>query len=262
MAYSGGVDSAYLAWAAYQTHGAKMLAILADSPSLARKQLADAVQFADEHGFPLKVVATSEMMRPEYVRNDSQRCFFCKDELFHAMEALRTSMGDVTLVYGMNADDHSDYRPGQNAAVLHHAGAPLATAGLTKMDVRKLARIAGLRVWDKPASACLASRLEYGLPVTAEALRQVEQAEDYLHGLGFRQLRVRHHGKIARVEIARNELASAFSLAMLDRITSGVRAAGFEYVTLDCEGYCSGSMNAILPTETLYSIAALETADR
>lgn len=216
VAYSGGVDSAYLAWEAFQVLGEKMTAVIADSPSLARTQLADAVAFAAECGMPLRVIATGEMERAEYVRNDAQRCFFCKDELFAEMEALRAGMGEnVALAYGMNLDDGGEFRPGQNAAKLHGAIAPLRDAGLGKSEVRELACAAGLRVWDKPASACLASRIEYGRAVTAEALGQVERAEEFLRGLGFAQVRVRHHGDVARVEIAREEMERVLSVEMM-----------------------------------------------
>ena len=251
VAYSGGVDSAYLAWEAYQVLGARMLAVIADSPSLPRTHLAFAMQFAQDHGIPLRVVRTAEMDRAAYVRNDGARCFHCKDELFLTMERVLRETGITTMAYGRNRDDSGDFRPGQKAAEQHHAVAPLNDAGLGKQQIRALAQAAGLAVWDRPASACLSSRLEYGRPVTAEALRQVEEAEESLLTLGFRQLRVRHHGDLARVEIERGELASALSLEMLARITQRVKAAGFTYVTLDTEGYRSGSMNALLPVSAL-----------
>ena len=251
VAYSGGVDSAYLAWEAFQVLGSRMAAVLADSPSLPRTHLADATAFAREHGIPLHILHTAEMESADYVRNDSSRCFHCKDELFAAMERYRLQhrlqTGEETpLAYGRNLDDSADFRPGQHAAALHHAVAPLADAGLGKQAIRALAQAAGLTVWDKPASACLSSRIEYGRPVTAEALRAVELAEEALRALGFRQLRVRHHGELARVELERSELTNALSLAMLARITEAVRAAGFTYVTLDTQGYRSGSMNETL----------------
>jgi uncharacterized protein len=251
VAYSGGVDSAYLAWEAHEVLGERMLAVIADSPSLPRKELAAAIAFAEVHAIPLRVLATAEMERPDYVRNDGQRCFHCKDELFVAMEALRVELGFTAIAYGRNTDDSGDFRPGQRAAEMHHAVAPLADAGLGKAAVRALAQAAGLSVWDKPASACLSSRLEYGRPVSVEALRQVEAAEDALHGLGLRQVRVRHHGDLARVELDRATLAQGVTLVLLDQITAAVRAAGFMYVTLDTEGYRSGSMNAVLPVEML-----------
>ncbi|MGA8618241.1 MAG: ATP-dependent sacrificial sulfur transferase LarE [Candidatus Sulfotelmatobacter sp.] len=252
VAYSGGVDSAYLGWAAHQVLGKNMLAIIADSPSLARTQLADAVAFAEEQAIPLEAIATSELDRPEYVRNDAQRCFFCKDELFTLMEELRQTRGFNAIAYGVNLDDQGDWRPGQRAASAHHIIAPLLNAGLTKEEIRTLARGAGLRVWDKPASACLSSRIEYGRPVTREALQVVERGEDALRGLGFRQFRVRHHGEIVRIEIAQEEMERALDVAMTAEFTRIFKALGFKFVTLDLEGFRSGSMNALLPTEQLF----------
>src|SRR5579863_10251042 len=180
VAYSGGVDSAYLAWAAHRALGADMLAVIADSPSLARTQLSDAIAFANEQGIPVEVISTSELDRPEYARNDGQRCFQCKDELFAVMEKLRAARGFDAIAYGVNLDDQGDFRPGQQAAKQHHVAAPLLQAGLTKQEIRELAHHAGLRIWDKPASACLSSRIEYGRPVTREALAVVEKGEDAL----------------------------------------------------------------------------------
>ena len=251
VAYSGGVDSAYLAWEAHEVLGANMLAVIADSPSLPRKELAAAIAFAESHAIPLHILQTHEMERADYVRNDGQRCFHCKDELFDAMEVLRAELGFATIAYGRNTDDSGDFRPGQKAAELHHAAAPLAEAGLGKQAIRALAQAANLSVWDKPASACLSSRLEYGRPASREALLQVEQAEDALHELGFLSVRVRHHGELARVELDRNTLAQGLTLTTLDSITTAVKAAGFTYVALDTQGYRSGSMNAVLPVEML-----------
>jgi uncharacterized protein len=251
IAYSGGVDSAYLAWAAHQSLGDRMLAIIADSPSLARTQLADAIAFAREQAIPLEVVATSELDRPEYVRNDAQRCFFCKDELFTLMEELRVARGFDAIAYGVNLEDQGDFRPGQKAASAHHIVAPLLDAALTKEEIRALARSARLRIWDKPASACLSSRIEYGRPVTRQALEAVEKGEDRLRALGFRQFRVRHHGEIVRIEIARDELPRALDLAMAAEFTSIFEALGFKFVTLDLAGFRSGSMNALLSAEDL-----------
>jgi pyridinium-3,5-biscarboxylic acid mononucleotide sulfurtransferase len=251
VAYSGGVDSAYLAWAAYQALGGAMLAIIADSPSLARTQLADAVAFAREQAIPLEVIPTAELDRPEYVRNDAQRCFFCKDELFTLMEEIRCKRGFDAIAYGVNLDDQGDFRPGQKAASAHQVVAPLLDAGLTKEDIRALARNAGLRIWDKPASACLSSRIEYGRPVTREALVAVEKGEDALRALGFRQFRVRHHGEIVRIEIAGEEMDRALDPAMAAEFTRIFKALGFKFVTLDLEGFRSGSMNALLPAEDL-----------
>jgi pyridinium-3,5-biscarboxylic acid mononucleotide sulfurtransferase len=252
IAYSGGVDSAYLAWAAHQALAGNMLAIIADSPSLARTQLADAIAFAEEQAIPLEVIVTAEFDRPEYVRNDGQRCFFCKDELFTMMEELRQARGFDAIAYGVNLDDQGDFRPGQKAASAHHVVAPLLDVGLTKEEIRTLARTAGLRIWDKPASACLSSRIEYGRPVTREALEVVEKGEEALRALGFRQFRVRHHGEIVRIEIAREELERALDSAMAAEFTRIFKALGFKFVTLDLEGFRSGSMNTLLPAEGLF----------
>jgi uncharacterized protein len=251
VAYSGGVDSAFLAFAAHEALGDGMLAVLADSPSLARRQLQDAVAFAQEQRIPLEVLETSEVARPDYARNDSARCFYCKDELFTVLEQLRRARGFDRVAYGVNRDDLSDFRPGQQAAAQHGVAAPLLEAGLTKAGVRALARSAGLRVWDKPASPCLSSRLAYGLPVTPEALAQVERGEEALAALGFRVFRVRHHGDLARIEIAPEELDRALSPAMAAEFTRIFKALGFTYVTLDLEGFRSGSLNAILPATAL-----------
>ena len=244
IAYSGGVDSAYLAWAASKVLGQDVLAVIADSPSLARSQLQDALAFAREHGIAVEVIQTSEMDKPEYVRNDRQRCFHCKDELFHVMESFAAKRGFQSIAYGVNVDDQSDFRPGQMAAKQHQVAAPLLHAGLTKADIRELARAAGLRVWEKPASACLSSRIEYGRPVTLEALTAVEQGEEILRRLGFRQCRVRHHGEIVRIEIAQDELPSALTPEMFAEFTRAFKALGFTFVTVDTEGFRSGSMNA------------------
>jgi uncharacterized protein len=251
VAYSGGVDSAYLAFAAHRVLGEDMLAVIADSPSLARTHLADALAFASEQGIPVEAISTSEIERPEYVRNDGQRCFHCKDELFAVMETLRAARGFDAIAYGVNVDDQGDFRPGQKAAVQHQVAAPLLKAGLTKQEIRDLARKDGLRIWDKPASACLSSRVEYGRPVTREALEAVERGEDAIRALGFRQFRVRHHGEIVRIEIAREELERALHPAMAVEFTSIFKALGFKFVTLDLEGFRSGSMNTLLPAEQL-----------
>jgi len=251
VAYSGGVDSAFLAATAHRVLGARMLAVLADSPSLARRDMEAACAFARSLGMPLEVVATGELDRPEYARNDANRCFHCKDELFLVLEKLADRSGFGHIAYGMNADDLRDYRPGQRAAEQHAVLAPLAQAGLTKAEIRALAKAAGHPMWDRPAAPCLSSRVEYGRTVTRAVLEQVEKAEESLRALGFHEFRVRHHGEIARVEIARSELEGALSLEMLDAITQALKQAGYQYVTLDCSGFRSGSMNAILPAEVL-----------
>jgi uncharacterized protein len=251
IAYSGGVDSAFLAWAAGQVLGSEMLAVIADSASLARTQLADAVAFAHEQGIPLEIISTSELELPEYVRNDGSRCFHCKDELFTVMKDLCIRRGFDSIAYGVNVDDQGDFRPGQVAANRHHIRAPLLEAGLTKPEIRELARQSGLRVWNKPAAACLSSRIEYGRAVTREALSVVEQGEDALRGLGFRQLRVRHHGDIVRIEVALEELPRALTPEMAAEFARIFKALGFKFVTLDLEGFRSGSMNSLLPVELL-----------
>ena len=251
VAYSGGVDSAYLAWVAHRALGPNMLAVIADSPSLARTHLADAIAFAEEQGIPLEVISTFELDRAEYARNDGQRCFQCKDELFTVIEKLRAEKGFDTIAYGVNLDDQGDFRPGQQAATMHQVAAPLLKAGLSKQEIRELARSAGLRIWDKPASACLSSRIEYGRPVTREALDVVERGEDAIRALGFRQFRVRHHGDIVRIEIARDELERALNPALAAQFTTIFKQLGFKFVTLYLEGFRSGSMNALLPAEQL-----------
>jgi uncharacterized protein len=251
IAYSGGVDSAFLAWAAHQELGSQMLAVIADSASLARTQLADARAFAEEEEIPLQVIQTSELDRPEYARNDASRCFHCKDELFDVMEKFREERGFSSIAYGVNVDDQGDFRPGQAAARQHHVSAPLLEAGLTKQDIRDLAHAAGLRIWDKPASACLSSRIEYGRPVTREALSVVERGEDAVRALGFRQFRVRHHGDMVRIEVDKEELPRALDPAMAAEFTRLFKDLGFKFVTLDLEGFRSGSMNTLLPAETL-----------
>jgi uncharacterized protein len=253
VAYSGGTDSAYLAYAAHRALGEKMLAVIADSPSLPRAELAAALAFASTHGIPTHILHTGELDQPDYQRNDAQRCFHCKDELFTCMEQERARQNFQHIAYGMNLDDRGEFRPGQQAASQHHVVAPLVTAQLTKSDIRALARDSGLALWDKPASACLSSRIEYGRPVTRENLSQVERAEEALHTIGFPQVRVRHHGDLARIEIARADLPRALSLEALDRITTALRPLGFLYITLDTQGYRSGSMNDVLPVSAIAS---------
>ncbi|HLY42586.1 MAG TPA: ATP-dependent sacrificial sulfur transferase LarE [Terracidiphilus sp.] len=251
VAYSGGVDSAFLAATAHRVLGDRMLAVLADSPSLARRDMEQARLFAESQRMPLRIIQTEELDKPEYQRNDADRCFHCKTELFDGMQKLGAELGFPHIAYGMNADDERDYRPGQRAAKDHEVLAPLAEARLTKLEIRELARTAGYPLWDRPAAPCLSSRVEYGRTVTREVLEQVERGEESLRQLGFREFRVRHHGELARVEIARNELPRALTIEMLDTITAELRKVGFKYVTLDCAGFRSGSLNAVLPAEVL-----------
>jgi uncharacterized protein len=251
VAYSGGVDSAFLAATAHRVLDDRMLAVLADSPSLARRDMEQARAFAEAIAMPLRVILTEELDKPEYQRNDANRCFHCKTELFEGMKTLGAELGHVNIAYGMNADDTRDFRPGQRAAQQHDVLAPLADAGLTKLEVRTLAKAAGYSLWDRPAAPCLSSRVEYGRTVTREVLEQVERAEESIRQLGFREFRVRHHGDLARVEIARAEMHQALSMETLDAITAALRRAGFQYVTLDCAGFRSGSLNAVLPADVL-----------
>jgi pyridinium-3,5-biscarboxylic acid mononucleotide sulfurtransferase len=208
-----------------------------------------------QHHIPIEVVATREMENKAYLRNDARRCYFCKDELFTRMEEMRLSLGFSRLAYGMNVDDIADYRPGGDAAKNHHVLAPLVDAGLNKQDIRNLAKQAGLEVWDKPASACLASRIQAGQPVSAGVLGKIERGESALHELGFRQCRVRLHGELARVELEKEDLQEALSLAMFESINRALSAIGFRYVTMDMQGYRSGSMNA---RENLVTLRATE----
>ncbi len=253
VAYSGGIDSAYLAFAAHRALGTGMLAVIANSPSLTRAHLREAVAFASDHGIPLKVIETLELDSTDYVRNDSNRCFHCKDELFTAMAETGGPLGFSTVAYGMNVDDRGDFRPGQRAAAEHRVLAPLVDVGLTKEEIRTLARSEGLRIWDKPASACLSSRIAYGLPVTRETLDRIEKAEAVLSSCGFRLCRVRDHGDLARIEIAQNEMPRMLSLEIFRQVSVELKRLGYKYVTLDLDGYRSGSMNELLPVSQLTS---------
>jgi len=251
VAYSGGVDSAYLAWRARQVLDAGILAVLADSASLSRRHYNGVIALARRHGIPLEIIPTAEMENPDYAKNDSQRCFHCKSELFTVMKASQARLRHRHLAYGMNLDDRGDFRPGQRAADQHGVLAPLVEAGLTKDDIRAPARAGGLDVWDKPAAPCLSSRIAYGLAVTPAVLHRVEQAEDYLWSLGLRRFRVRHHGEIARIEIAREEMAAILTVDLLETISLRLKAIGFQHVALDCGGFQSGSMNAGLPVDAI-----------
>ena len=251
VAYSGGVDSAFLAWMAHQVLGSQMLAVIADSASLARTHLEEALAFARDHNIPVAIVETNELENSDYIRNDASRCFHCKDELFTVLERFRADRGFDAIAYGVNADDQGDFRPGQQAAKQHSVLAPLLEANLTKAQIRELARQSNLQVWYKPASACPSSRMEYGRAVTPEALSVIERGEDALRTMGFRQFRVRHHGEIVRIEIAREELPRALTPNMAAEFTATFKALGFKFVTLDLECFRSGSMNQLLTTEDL-----------
>ncbi|MCU1326296.1 MAG: ExsB family protein [Bryobacterales bacterium] len=246
VAYSGGTDSAYLAWAAHQALGERAVAITADSASIPASHKLDAEAFAQQFGFRHEYVETREFDNPDYVRNDANRCFHCKDELFTVLEKVGLERGVSHIVYGVNKDDLGDYRPGQRAARLHSVKAPLVDADLTKAEIRELSRQAGLPTWDRPAAACLSSRIPYGTPVTIQNIRTVEIGEEEIKALGFRQFRTRFHGELVRIEIAREELPKALTLEMGAKLTAVFKALGYKYVTLDLEGYRQGSMNEVL----------------
>lgn len=246
VAYSGGTDSAYLAWAAQQALGDAAVAITADSPSIPESHKRDAAEFARECGFRHEFIATREFENPDYIKNDANRCFHCKDELFTRLEEIATERGLDNIVYGVNVDDLGDYRPGQNAAKMHEVKAPLVEAGLTKAEIRELSRMAGLSTWDRPAAACLSSRIPYGTPVSKENIKTVEQGEEAIKALGFQQFRVRFHGELVRIEVARSEMPKALTVEMAEAFTAIFKPLGFLYVTLDMEGYRQGSLNAAL----------------
>ena len=246
VAFSGGTDSAYLAWAARQALEGHALAITADSASIPESHKRDAEEFVRRFGIRHEYVVTREFENPDYVKNSPDRCFHCKDELFTRLEEVGRERACAHIVYGVNVDDLGDYRPGQNAAKKHQVNAPLVDAGLTKADIRELSRLAGLPTWDRPASACLSSRIPYGTPVTIQTVKTVETGEEELKALGFRQFRVRFHGEVVRIEVARDEMARALTLEMAARFTGIFKKLGFKYVTLDLEGYRQGSMNEVL----------------
>jgi uncharacterized protein len=247
VAYSGGTDSAYLAWAASRVLGENAVAITADSASIPESHKRDAEAFAAAFGIRHEYVATHEFENPDYVRNDARRCFHCKDELFTVLEKVALERGFSTIVYGVNKDDLGDYRPGQQAAKLHQVSAPLVDADLTKAEIRELSRVAGLPTWDRPAAACLSSRIPYGTPVTIQNIKTVEVGEEEIRGLGFRQFRTRFHGELVRIEIAPDELPAALNPEMARRFNEIFKRLGYTYVTLDLEGYRQGSLNEVLP---------------
>src|SRR5215468_7482248 len=246
VAFSGGTDSAYLAWAAHRVLGANAVAVTADSASLPESHKRDLEAFVQQFGIAHEYIETREFENPDYLRNAPDRCFHCKDELFTRLEAMGRARAYPHIIYGVNVDDLGDYRPGQNAARQHQVHAPLADAGLTKAEIRELSRMAGLPTWDRPASACLSSRIPYGTPVTIQNVKTVETGEEQLKALGFRQFRVRFHGEIVRIEIAREEMQRALTLEMADAFTRLFKSLGFKYVALDMEGYRQGSLNEVL----------------
>jgi uncharacterized protein len=245
VAYSGGVDSAYLAVVAHRALGARALAVTADSESLSAEQRALALEVARRFGFPHRLVETREIDNPLYARNDEERCYHCKSELFRRLFPIALAEGYAHVAYGLIVDDLGDFRPGHRAAAEAGVRSPLAEAGLAKEDVRELSRELGLPTADLPASPCLASRLPYGTPVTLEALRRVERAEAAVRALGFRELRVRHLGDAARVEIAREEMGRLDD-GLRASVLAAVRAAGYAEAAIDPEGYRRGRLNDAL----------------
>jgi uncharacterized protein len=244
VAYSGGVDSAYLAYAAHQALGERMLAVTALSASYSERDRQEAQAVVARFKLPHEFITTDELSNPAYRANNPDRCYFCKDELFDKLDELVAQRGFAAVAYGVNVDDQGDWRPGQRAAREHKVLTPLLDAGLTKADIRELARRADVPVWNRPASACLSSRIAYGIEVTPERLATVEKGEEALRALGFRQFRVRYHDRLVRIEIAPEELPRALDPPMARRFVEIFKPLGFTYVTLDLEGYRTGSLNA------------------
>lgn len=247
VAYSGGVDSVFLAFVAHQTLGPRALAAIADSPSLPRRELAEALELGRRHGFPVRVVRTREFDNPDYLANPQNRCYFCKHELFTELAPLATAEGFAVIAYGENASDLGDHRPGAQAAAEFQVRAPLKEAGLTKTDIRELSAYLGLPTADKPQMACLSSRIPYGEAVTPEKLRMIEEAEYALRDLGFHDVRVRHHelkqASLARIEVGAGELGKFLADGVALRVAEALKRVGYGHVTLDLQGYRRGSLN-------------------
>jgi uncharacterized protein len=247
VAFSGGVDSAFLAVTAAGALGDRALSVTADSPSYPLRHRELALRVARDFSLRHEFIATSEMDSPAYTANAPDRCYHCKRELFGRLTALARDRGFAAVADGNNADDRGDYRPGREAAREHGVHSPLDEAGLTKVEIRQLSRRLGLPTWDEPASACLSSRIPYGAEVTAEKLRMIEQAEDVLHSLGFRHCRVRHHGDVARLELNAGDMEKAIGSGVREAIVNDLKAIGYRYVCLDLQGYRTGSLNEVLP---------------
>ena len=246
VAYSGGVDSTFLAATANRVLGAAALAVTARSPSLAPSELRDAGDVAEKLGLSHRVIQTGEVEREDYRANDPNRCFFCKDELYTALTSLAEEEGFSVVANGANVDDLGDFRPGLKAARRYGVRTPLVDAGLSKQEIRDLSREIGLPTWDKPAQACLSSRIPYGTPVSVEALTRIARAEEFLRGLGIRQLRVRHHDTVARIEVEASDLPMLVRDDVRTEIATYFRSIGYSYVALDLEGFRSGSLNEAL----------------
>ena len=247
VAYSGGVDSAFLAKVAHDTLAGNALAVIADSPSLPRREFEEALALGRQFGFPVRVVQTNEMANESYLRNPANRCYFCKTELFAQLADIARTEGWQTIVYGENADDTGDFRPGAQAAREYRVRAPLKEAGLTKAEIRQLSTQLGLPPAEKPAMACLSSRIPYGEPVTPETLAMIEAAENFLRDAGFHDVRVRHHRNIARIEVGPAELNRLLDVQLRDAAVAALKGIGYAYVTLDLQGYRRGSGNEVLP---------------
>ena len=254
VAYSGGTDSAYLAWAAREVLDKGALAVTADSASMPESHKRDAEAFVERYQIRHQYIETQEFENPEYVKNDSNRCFHCKDELFTQLKAIGDKLGFDNIVYGVNVDDTTDFRPGHRAAREHGVRAPLLEADLTKAEIRELSKREGLPTWDRPAAACLSSRIPYGTEVTKERIQLVEDGEEALKDLGFRVFRVRYHDELVRIEVGAEELPRALTPEMAERLTEIFKGLGFKYVTLDLEGYRQGSLNEILPVAQVKQI--------
>ena len=248
VAFSGGADSAYLAWAAHQVLGQRALAVTALSASFSRHDRDQAEAFVRSSGVRHQFIETHEFQNPLYVANNADRCYHCKDELFDRMALLAEESNFSAIAYGINADDTRDFRPGHRAAREHRVLAPLLDAAMHKDEIRELSHRAGLPTWDRPASACLSSRIPYGIAVTPELLDKIDRAEAVLRDLGFRQFRVRAHGELARIELAQDELSRGFEPALSQQMAARIKAVGFAFVTLDLEGYRQGSLNSLLKT--------------
>jgi pyridinium-3,5-biscarboxylic acid mononucleotide sulfurtransferase len=246
VAYSGGVDSVFLAKVAHDTVGDEALAVIADSPSLPRRELQEALEIAEQFGFPVRVIKTEEMGDANYTSNPSNRCYFCKSELFESLAEIAEREGWQTIIYGENASDVGDYRPGAVAAKEYQVRAPLKEVGLTKTEIRELSTELGLPTADKPAMACLSSRIPYGEPVTEEALGMIEAAENVLRDAGFYEVRVRHHKNMARIEVGPEEFQKFFDEEVRGMVTQALKKIGYAYVTLDLQGYRRGSANEVL----------------
>jgi pyridinium-3,5-biscarboxylic acid mononucleotide sulfurtransferase len=244
VAYSGGVDSSYLAVVSHELLGDRSLAVFAFSPVAPQGEKEDAESLARSIGFRFKMIESNEMDNPAFVSNPTDRCYYCKSELFHELKPIAAAEGLAWILDGTNDDDLDDYRPGRKACAESGVRSPLMEAGLTKGEIRQLSREKGMPTWDRPASPCLASRIPYGIPVTAETLHKISEGEGYLHSLGLRQLRLRHHGDIARIELDEKDMALVLRSDVRKGIVDVIKKLGYKYVALDLTGYRTGSLNA------------------